>query len=372
MNLKTISIVVGSLALIALLLSQTRTTPQWESDDPFVGQSLLATEKARTIRALEIQSNEDEAIRIQLSDTGRWVLPESHNTPVNFDRLNSLVSSLAEANIARKVTERPDRMERLDLERFALRLLGEGDTVLTSLQIGKSGSSGGSFVKLDESAAAYLTSESISLDATSGYWEDKTPLNLEAQAVKTVSIPLSEETGGFLLASRETADQSFANPGLTEGERLNADAVESLLRNLGQLRFTNAVDRSHEDVREAWEHRRKFVLEPFEGSPFNLYLGRRPEKVIPSASSEEISTVLENDPETGVPDEPETETIPAGDPYLFLEFAAGDTNPWAEPSRHLAFQVSSFNYEQLETQRDTYVSATQEGAGAPDPDAPSG
>jgi hypothetical protein len=365
MNLKTISIAVGALAVLALLVSLTQRPPQWESDDPLVGQTLLDRELARDVRALEIEGRDEEPVRIQLSDTGRWVLPRSHNTPADFDRLNRLVASLSEAEVARKVTERADRMERLDLERYRLSLHGEENQTLASMQIGKSGSSGGSFVKLNGSAAAYLASESIFLDATPGYWEDKTPVELEAKSVKAVSIPLDGESGGFLLASRESPEQPFANPGLAQDEQLKADEVESLIGNLTDLRFTTAVDREDADAREAWEHRRKFVLEPFEGSPFNLYVGRRPEEVIPAEITEPEAT-----PGTppGGTEEPETETIPAGDPFLFLEFAEDDTHPWAEPGRHYAFQISSFNFERLETSRDTYVSVVEEAVEAEGPD----
>lgn len=361
MKLKTISLITLGLVVLAVLLSifdRPRAAPAGE--DTLVGRPLVDVESLREVAALEVTGSEDEPVRIERRDD-HWLVVSEDGIPADFDRVRRTITPFVEGRIERFVTARPERKESLDLERVRLVLEGEDGDTLLNLEIGRSASRGGVYVQPADSDRAYVFDANLAPPTSASSWIDHTPFEFAAEEVRRITVDfggVSEEDATLTFERPEEGGEWTVSGGADEAE-VNVTELNALLGDLAGLRMTDRVPRSDPEAIEAESFAKTFRIETFEGAEVVIRVGRRPEGV-PEA---EWASPSEDDPPpdlTDAADEEEEET-PAGTPFFFAEIE-NEASPWAGVADGFAFEISSWNFEQLPTEAADLVNIPEAAA----------
>lgn len=356
MKLKPLALITTILVALAIFVSLPNGADPSTSDDPFIGQSPLTAEDARALARLEITPASGDPIVLQADANGAWVTAQDAPLPVDLTLLRGLITSLRENEVNRFVTALPERKERLNLDNVRLTLYGaDSKAPLLDLQVGRASSDGGTYVQPAGSEKAYLLDGSLSPATTYSAWTDKTPLDsFEVEDVAAVSVELGENAAP-LNFSRNEGD--FILEGATEGESAQSAALETLARNLRNLRYTSTTPATDAAVVEAQTFARRYTLQLAEGGTLSVSIGRRPARSEPAP---EIAAADESDTESET-SEPETIEIPAGKAYALITLEGVDS-PWVQAVEGRAFEVAEWTFNQLPDTREDLVAVEADAA----------
>ena len=112
-----------------------------------------------------------------------------------------------------------------------------------------------------------------------------------------------------------------------------------MVNHLKNLRYLNTRPLDDDEVREALSYGLTYRIQFDNDAVVLLDIGRRPEMPKPPADTEA------NEESAADAESAEPEMEPAG--TVFAKFRFPDDSIWATPSASLAFEVSSYNFEQL-------------------------
>jgi hypothetical protein len=371
MRLKTLTLSVLVLAILAGIAWYARRPAAPLSADSRIGQPVL--DRAVAEKATRFQlSDQGKSVVLARDADGTWKVASYFDLPADFSKLSSLVGSLTEAKFQRLVTTNPARVERLEFKDTAITLSDTDNHPLWKLVLGKTPETGsGRFVRFDGEAKAYLADLTVWLDAESKNWARPQILEVKADDIATVSVPLPE---GTVTLARATKDAPWTADKTPAGQKLRSDRIPSLLTSLGTVSFTETSDPSDAQVATARANARSFTITTFAHRTLTIALGRKPEEKKPKAPAptktvEPASKPVEagKTPETAAakPAEPEFDVVPAGPVYVFVS----DHNP-AAPINALmarrAFQVADYNFTPLPQKSDDLFEAAPE---TPKPEA---
>jgi hypothetical protein len=298
-----------------------------------------------------------------------------------------LIGDLNEAKLDRFVTANPDRLARLEFKDSKIALFDASGRETWSLGLGKTAATGnGRFVRFGQEPKAFVTGLQSYLDPEAKNWADAQLLNLKAEEIKAVELPL--EKGGDVTLSRAKPEGPWIAKGEPADRKVKADAVSSALASLASLRFSDTTALDDAAAKEAGKYRRNVALTTFSGQTYRITLGRRPEEKklkppVADAKSGPASLGKSADvakpaaaggetpgkPGEAKPGAPEFETIAAGP--VFATVSSSDSQaPVNALMKRRAFEIDDYTFTSLPKTLDDLLEPAPPKAKAAAPAAP--
>ena len=323
MKLRLLTIVAATLAIVTAvgyyIRNASLTTPE---DDPLVGTQLIDQDILADVNRIEIAKEDSTAI-LELDENKVWVVRSLFDLPADFGKLNTLVRNLVDAKVQRKITALEDRLARLDLTQGTVKLMSGENNSLFEITFGKTLTGGKSFIFGDE-RTAYLASESPFVDASSLNWAVKTLYEIKADDVAGIQFSLGEESWAV---RRDDKEKDYISTLPVDKRTPKQSAITSLISRLGNLRFTEVLERTDAEATQIWQDAQENVR----SIKFTLFSG-------------ETITVKMSQWE---PPESEDEDAPAStEPsvtYLHISSSQADHSINSVMDR-LAFKASSYSF----------------------------
>lgn len=341
MKIKTLSFSLLILVIIAVVgywLSE-RDTGNHETGN-IVGNKLIQPESLAKITKIVLQDIAgDKTVLFQKNENGVWILPDYHRLPVEFSKLEDFISSLLNANILRFVTNNKERMERLEFTKHHIVIKANEDTVW-SMETGKSGQSGGLFVRFNEGEEAYLSDLTAYFDSNVDNWPEKRMLTFQPTDVAACFLEFPNGESSIKII-RESPESEFTAEGLNENEKLNEEEITRFINTITSARYTNVHELNDPDVMAARDNSRSIDFELFSGKKYNLLIGRRSAEVINAVESNSSDS---ND--NGLEDEEEPETSEPGPVFIFIE-NSDPKDQLNEIMQRISFSYSNYVYNQV-------------------------
>lgn len=339
MNLRNLYLSAGVLAVLAILTNFFKNKDAAYDEDPRIGTPIVLEASLRDTHSVTLKSD-GETITIRRNETsGKWLLDQLYDMPVNMSSLSRLIGPLSNATILRLVTSKQERLDSLGFDRSeSLEILDGNQQAVLSIALGKTTDDGRQFIRFADEDKAYLVSESIFLDSDANSWLDKQLVTFDAAQLR--SIALDFEDGQQVTLQRENADATWTSPDLPTGKQPQATSLSSLINRLASISFTKTAALDDTQVKAAREHSRKLELKLDNGTLYSIAIGRQPEVKV----SKEVET--ENaDGETITETKEEVET-PAGPVYLFATVSDAE-HPLNQYMAKAAFEISSYTFTSL-------------------------
>ncbi|MBK8477649.1 MAG: DUF4340 domain-containing protein [Opitutaceae bacterium] len=313
MKLKPLLLIVALLALAtALVVWRGRAPAADPSADPRVGQPLVARETLASFRGLRLTSGGQSVTLTADRDGHNWTVPDYFTLPADFSKLVTFVESLRSAKTTRFVTAAPDRIARLDFAGDAIELRDADGKPTWTLHLGRNNETGGRFVRFGDEPKAYLAELSVWLDAVAKNWARSQLLDLKPADVAAVELRFADDTS--LTARRNADSTSWTAESLPEGKELKSTTIDSLVSQLGTLRFSETAEPTAPDAIAAREHAQTAVLTMKDGTAYTVALGRRPAPPKLDSGAQKTETAADT-PETR---NPKPETISATTPPVTI------------------------------------------------------
>ncbi|NBD37654.1 MAG: DUF4340 domain-containing protein [Verrucomicrobia bacterium] len=301
MNLKKLVVVIAVLAVLAGLTLFLERTPEAGPLDERAGEEIIADQQLRDLSRLVIREDGEPAVTLARGDHGHWFLAGEFRRPVDFSRLSRLADTLAEAEIRRFVTERPERLQRLNLGQKGLVLYTPAsDEPVLEILLGDTGGQGGTYFQFAGDDRAYLLSERLWLDTGANNWADKSPFDRDISAIASLELAFAPAEEPTLVVTREDAEADFAQQTENDDREVAQERVTRFLRSLLNLRSTRIAPLDGEEAVAARDHRRPVRLRTFDGNELHLSIGRKPEVPAPV----EATAPAEGDGEEGGESDP--------------------------------------------------------------------
>jgi hypothetical protein len=356
MKLKTLTIIVAILTGVSILSWFFESGPEAPEADARVGTSLVDDPTIEKTASVFIRANGSE-ITLKSTDTGDspWLVQEYHDLPVDFKKLSTLVQNLRDAKVMRFASANADRIAKMDFGDSIIELRDDGGEPLLSVELGRTLSSGGRFVKFSGEDKAYVASLSAALDTTPKNWANTALVPVDQ--AKVTRFEIGFESDEPLVVTRQNGDSPWASEGLTDDATLNAGAINSLLKQVTGLRFTETADPDSEKVVHARDHARTFTLGIDDGSSYTVSIGREPAPPAPPPEP------TDGDATATPPPAPK-----AGPVFVFVE--SSDTgSEFNNRMKKLGYEVSEWTFTGMPDNRSAFITlaAPQQPATATPP-----
>lgn len=368
MKLRTLVIVVVTLAALSALVFFVNRPPAPVSTDPLVGKPLAdpaLIEKAAKIRF----SEGGKSVTLVRQPDNTWKVPSYYDMTADFAKLSGFITSLTDAKVQRLVTARPDSMARLEFKDTKIDLLDASDQALWSVTLGKNAETGsGRFIQFGSEPKAFLANLNAYLDTEPKNWANAEFLNVKAEDVAKIEIPFAE--GGPVTLSRTKKDDAWTSAQTPANQKVKADKVLSVLSSVGSLRFSDTNELTDPNVTAAKANLRTFKLTTFDNKTVTVAFGRKPEekKLKPPADGKSgpgslgsIADLAKKDSQAkdangkatdpAKPLAPEFETIPAG-PVFALVTHSDSSAPINTLMQKRAFQIPEYAFTGLPQKAD--------------------
>ena len=343
MKIKNISILTAVLAVIAgvLWIAQRSNTPS--IDTALVGQGLLIPGSIADAQTIKIYGNSEDEPSVEIIKQGdNWIVPERYGLPVDFTKVSDLVNDLAESTIIRAVTDNPDRIQVLNLGQDRVVFEDASGEILADVSFGKAGNNGGNFAKIERSEKVVLAADKPFIQSRPDTWTVSEAWELEWDDIRELVAP-----DGTTL-TREDSEAEF----VAEGLDLEQSEIRTQFMRFTNLRFQDLVEIDSEDVVEAMSFAQTWEIKTEAGDTFAFTYGRRPEVKAPEKEESEESEETTEEEESAETEE--VEDMPAGTPYIMVKHDNA-SELWAGIYATYAFELNSFNFEQLPESMEAFV-----------------
>lgn len=231
------SVVTIILIAIAFFIAESRA-PQTTIEKEILFPELA--NKINDVTRVEVMSGGGNAVILQKTEDGKWVLQSADNYPAQFDKIKDTVVSLSELRILATKTDNPklyselgvEGSENTDSSSLLLTLNDKAGTTLASLIIGKSrkGSPGNSrpnlYVRKVDAKNALLVEGYLQIKSNNNNWFERNVIHIPASRIQHVNIV--KNTGGQLTLNKNAEGNTEFE--VTEG-KTNSPSV--LLKKLG-------------------------------------------------------------------------------------------------------------------------------------------
>lgn len=370
MRLKPICLAIAILgALAALALWVDRSQSQSKTREKPVGENLVAHKTIELTREILIgDSDLENKVHLKLEDN-IWILPEYHQFPVDFNKLQAFVSSLLNAKIIRLVTRNPERMKQLEFSENTVQFISTEGENIWSLLTGKRNNAGGRFVKVQNYDAAYLSDISLYIDTDEKNWAQKKLLDIEPNNVEIVKLDSPGEDR-FLSIVRETHDAIFSSADISQDQEINDSAAQDLIRTLINARFSDVKKTDDPDALAALENSQHIEFFLFGGETFSFRIGRKPNGFIgkaedPGSPGPTKTSKSEEGPDTGIthfeisdkPDEPGMTDL--GPVFIFYS-TVNSQNQLNSLMERVSLTYSDYTFDQINESIANLIQAKKE------------
>ena len=387
MKLKTLVLVVAILAVLSFVAYYLQRPPAPTGADPRIDQPVFNPTVLEKTAKIHL-TDQGKTVVLARQPDGKWIVPSYYDLPADFSKLSRFIDDLSSAKIQRLVTRNPERLTRMEFKDASIALLDSADKTLWTLTLGKDAEGGGRFVRFDDEKKGYQANLALVLDSTPKNWADTLLIELKPDDIAEVQITFGEDAP--VAATRAKKDAAWVAGKAPAGQRIKSDRITSLLDSFTSLRFQDTSDFIDANVEAARKHSRIVKLTTFDRKAITIEIGRKPEekKVIdapkpdgtrktaaePAAAPATVGAGAKTPPAAAVPgsaeaaapdvaaanpvtpppakpEEPKTETIPAGPVYAFIT----SSDPIATVNALMmkrAFQVFDWNFTSLPQKRD--------------------
>lgn len=399
MKLRTLLIVVATLAVLSAAVFLARRPSAAPSTDARLGQPIVAGSTLEQATQLRV-SDQGKSVTLARQSDGTWRVTNYHDLPADFTKLTRLTDELATAKLDRLVTSNPDRIARLEFKDTKIELLDAAQKPLASVTLGKTADSGGRFLRFADEPKAYLASLNAWLDAEPKNWADPTLVNLKPEEISKIELTFASSQAPSVTFTRAKKEDPWTTSQLPANHTVATEKLTSLLSALTNLRFSDTLELTDPQVAEAKPHARTVKLTTFDNKTLTFTLTRKPESkklkdpsTVAASASEptsgpaalgsltdltkkaDASTASAN-PQPGTantegstpakPLTPEFETIPAGP--VFVSIAHTDANaPVNALMQKRAFQIYEYTFTSLPAKPDELFTPAPPPAATPTP-----
>ena len=332
MKIKPLSIFVLVLAVLTAITWFIKRPSPPPGLDSRTGQALITRDTLAEARSITLSDGDDKVTLVASEDGGNWLVSEYYDFPVDFSKLSTLADNLRNAKVIRLVTRSTERMERLDFGTSAITIDTGGAIPAFNLDVGKTSENGGRFVRFEDENKAYLADLSLYLDATPKNWAQSQLLEFKAVDVARMTVGFSDSNDALTIARSDATAAWEVESGQENGGVKTGD-VTTLINRFSSLRYTDTDDIGSGEATSARDHARHLSIELFEGTVYNVDIGRRP---APPA-------------EESPPEDPAAEAPPAPKPgpvYVFIESNRDDAQI-NELTIKRSFKISEYTFTSL-------------------------
>ncbi len=332
MKIPSLLITVILLAILTLVGYMLRNASlRSPVEDPRIGLPILERAALAQLGTIEI-SKDDDRVELQADEEGKWVVRSLYDLPVDFGKLSAFVQNIVEAKIGRRITARPERLERLDLNQGRVLLTSSDGASLLDITYGKSLPGGGTAFLFDREETAYQATSSPHLDADSTNWAAKTLYEFEAEDVAGIQFSLAGETWGV---RREDKDADFASTIPSDEKTPKQSEITSVINQLSNLRFTQVNKREEVEATEEWKGARNNTR----SLKFTLFSG------------ENIMVKMSRYEPPSQDEEGEESTVSTADQVTYLRIGSSRADhPINRFMDELTFEASSYTFENIPTE----------------------
>lgn len=329
MNIRNLYFSAGILLTLSIIIFVVGNSNSKTKNDSRIETKLVANDSLAPLGSVIIEENENSVTLTLDKDSNDWLVKERFDMPANFSKLSTLINNLADTEIIRLATSKPDRLVELGLEgNKTIRLLDTKGGEIQKVEIGKDADNGRQIIRLGDETKAYLVDQRVNLDSNALSWLNKELLKIDTASTTGLSLSTSEDETLNLTRSDAESDWNEVTPLESTNRSIKQDAIASLLRQVETIRFTDLDDKGSVDAKDASEHAHSFTIKQADGSSYTLSIGRRPEQTIETEDSEE----------------PKTE--PAGPVFISIN-ASNENAPINAYMEKTAFKVSNYMYTNL-------------------------
>ena len=254
-----LALVVVLLGLLAVFELDDRR------DSGGAGEPFLEgfVENANDVNRVDLRFAGDEPGFSIRRDGDTWLVDARDNYPADFEKLASLVSSLANARIEERKTSDPDKYGQLGVDDPAsggsgigITLSGEGFSY--DVIVGKQAQRTYRYARIASDATSYLIDQDLDVHASPDEWLTDGIVDIGADRVRQVTIEHADgETIRIEKASRD--DTNFTVVDIPDGRELSYESVGNgiagALTNLSfdEVRKAQAADSSATASFETWD-----------------------------------------------------------------------------------------------------------------------
>lgn len=363
MRLKTLSVVVAVLAVLAAVAYYFQRPAPAPVADARVGQPLVDRAIVEKATAVHL-TDQGKTVDLARQPDGSWRVASYYDLPADFAKLTALVGGLADAKLQRLVTSNPERIAKLDFKDATVALAANGQP-LWSVTLGKTSDTGGRYVRFGDEKKAFLTDFSGWIESDGKNWANAELLNLKPEAIAKVEVECPDGTS--VTATRGKKEDAWAAEKVPAGEKFKAEKIAPLLSSVTVLRFTETSDPADAAVADARAHLRTVKLTTFDQKTVTIAVGRKPEirkpkpvmakpepaadqkspapteaKAADGAKKDETAKEAEK-PAAEATKAPEEEVIPAGPVFAFVS-SSDASAPVNAMMKKRAFQVSDYAF----------------------------
>lgn len=208
-------------------------------------QPLLPGFKADDVTELEIVDDLDNSLRIARRDDG-WALPKADDFPVNSDKAEELLGSIAGLDTGRLVASNPANFPRLEVaeEEFRRKLSISSGGETSVLYLGGSAGADTVYARLEGENQAYLGAGLSAWEASTQVsgWIDASYVNVPQEDVIRVKVSNANDSFAF-----ERDGESWRYLGLPEGDAFEDTLMPGILRNASSVRMVEPLGRASLD-----------------------------------------------------------------------------------------------------------------------------
>ncbi len=339
----TVIIVLAGVAAVASWWRSSSCCSIKSGETSLVGKKLLDPDLLQQATQFEFKKSEDTVpLILQKSEGDRWILPDHYGLPVDFSKLNGVTESLLDGSVERLVTSSPDRIQRLELGKSKIILKKADGQTLWELETGTSGSTGGTFIRLNQGKEAYLTSADIHLDTNKENWSSKKLLDFKVDDVSELTLAFEKKNKPFQVVRKEKS-QDFSTDGLKENQKVKQAEVTRVLNHLINAQFTKVEKPDDIGVKAAKNNARTITIKLFNGNEYTLNIGKA------SKTAGKDTKNKKGKDETPKPEESKP---------VFVFYQSSDAKDvWNEVMKKAALSYPDTIYDQLPTSQDALIEA---------------
>ncbi len=204
-------------------------------------QPLLPGFSADDVTALVIADDLDNSLRIASRDDG-WALPDADDFPVNSDKVDELLGSIAGLDTGRLVASNPANFPRLEVAEDGFRRklsIVSGDET-SVLYLGGSAGADTVYARLEGENRAYLGAGLSAWEASAqvSAWIDSSYVSVPQEDL--IRIKVTNANGSFEF---EPEGGTWRYLGLPEGETFEDTLMPGILRNASSIRMVEPLGR---------------------------------------------------------------------------------------------------------------------------------
>ena len=237
-----------------------------------------------------------------------WVVAEEHEYPLDFGKLEALLTGLATAELVERKTARPELQGQLGLAaegageargKAISIYLADAETPAFALLLGKAAPARrGAYVRRAGEPGAWLVSKAVTAPASPADWLAPVAINVDAMQVQKVELGAGGDAPLVAERSSEEGGTGMALQGLPEGAALRYPTIaDNLARALVNVRFEDVAPYDEAAWQGAAEARFTLAngealtaLTRQEGEAFWLHLRGAPSALWQSAWQYQISS----------------------------------------------------------------------------------